>query len=128
MKESKNPITVHKPLAGYVHQIALSDMKKQLILSGQIGMDIDGNIPDTVDEQFEIAIDNIIKNLSAANMTTSNIDKLTIYLSEDMDGKLRKDILEKKLGAHKPCMTLIYVKALANPKLKVEIDTLASSE
>jgi len=128
MREHRNPDIIHKPVAGYVHQIELSNIKRQLILSGQIGMDLSGNIPEGINEQFEITLDNIVKNLISADMKIQNIDKLTIYLAEEMDAGKRKEILEKKLGSYKPCMTLIYVKSLASPKIKVEIDTMASSD
>jgi hypothetical protein len=33
-----------------------------------------------------------------------------------------------RLGAHHPCMTLLYVAGLASPALRVEIDAWASRE
>ena len=128
MRIHRNPTSIHSPVAGYVHQIELVNQKRQLILSGQIGMRIDGTIAEDIDDQFKIALENIVENLKAANMTKENINKMTIYLAEKMDPQKRKEKLEAALGDYKPCMTLLYVQALANPKIKVEIDASASSD
>ena len=45
-----------------------------------------------------------------------------------MDAARRRDVLAARLGDHKPCMTLIFVAALAAPVYKVEIDAWASSD
>jgi enamine deaminase RidA (YjgF/YER057c/UK114 family) len=125
MKKFQNPETVHGPLAGYTHQVEISEVKRWLVLSGQIGMLVDGTLPVDPIEQFKIALDNIHKNLSAAGMKTQDIVKLTIYLAGEMDTDKRREALAEWLGSHSPCSTLLYVAALATPDIKVEIDAWA---
>jgi 2-iminobutanoate/2-iminopropanoate deaminase len=125
MNKFRNPETVHTPLAGYTHQIEVTEAKRWLVLSGQIGLQVNGTLPHDPIEQFKIALENIHKNLQAAGMGTQDLVKLTIYLVGEIDTNKRREALAEWLGGHKPCSTLIYVAGLATPDIKVEIDAWA---
>lgn len=127
MKISRNPETIHPPLASYSHQIELQGSQRLLVVSGQIGMDRNGTLPIDPIEQFALALANIEHNLTAANMQITDLVKLTIYLAADMDPDQRRAMLSAWLAGHKPTMTLIYVVALATPEIKVELEALASA-
>ena len=126
VKQARNPGTIHKPLAGYSHQIEISGDERLLVLSGQVGMRVDGSVPDDPVEQFEVALENIERNLDAAALTIRDLVKLTIYLVGEIDQERRRAVFTERLGGHEPCMTLVYVAALATPIYKVEIDAWAS--
>ncbi len=126
MKTFRNPIDVHKPVAGYAHQVEVNS-ERMLILSGQIGMKQDGSLPEEPLEQLAVALDNVLRNLKAANMTHQDLLKLTFYHVGAVDAGKRRAIIAEKLQGHIPCMTLLFVAALANPSLKVEVEALASS-
>jgi enamine deaminase RidA (YjgF/YER057c/UK114 family) len=128
MKQFRNPETVHAPLAGYSHQVELSGNERLLVLSGQVGMRTDGTVPDDATEQFGVALENVERNLDAAGLTIRDLVKLTLYLVGQMDQERRRTVLTEKLAGHAPCMTLVYVAALAAPIYKVEIDAWASSD
>lgn len=128
MKISRNPENIHQPVAPYVHQIEVTGPHRWLTLSGQIGMQPDGTIPEDAVAQLKIALKNIRKNLESANMEVRDITKLAFYLVGDMEASQRKEIIGNFLGDHLPCTTLIYVVALATPSLKVEIDAWACKE
>jgi len=97
-----------------------------LVLSSQVGMREDGTIPDDPLEQIDIALENIFRNLKAANMDVKDIIKMTYYLVGDIDTVKRRKLVSLKLQGHKPCSTLLYVTRLATPALRVEIDAWAS--
>jgi len=128
LKKSRNPETVHKPVAPYVHQIEVTGPNKWLTLSGQLGMEIDGMVPDDPLEQLQLALDNIRRNLKAANMNVEDLTKIVFYLVGDFNAKKRRKIIGDFLGEHLPCTTMIYVVALAAPVFKVEIDAWACKE
>jgi enamine deaminase RidA (YjgF/YER057c/UK114 family) len=128
VKEPRNPASVHAPLASYSHQIELRGPARLLVLSGQVGMTPDGHVPDDPAEQLELALDNVLRNLEAAAMDVSDLVKLTFYLVDPIERARRQAILAQRLGAHAPCMTLVYVVALAAPALKVEVDASASAD
>jgi enamine deaminase RidA (YjgF/YER057c/UK114 family) len=127
MRTPRNPESVHAPLGPYTHQIALDAPGQVLVLSGQVGMAPDGQIPETGAEQLEVALANVLRNLEAAEMSARDLVKLTIYVTEPIDREQRAAILMERLEGHRPCMTLITVAGLAAPPLKVEVDAWASS-
>jgi 2-iminobutanoate/2-iminopropanoate deaminase len=126
MKEFRNPQNVHAPLGGYSHQIEIKGNERMLVLSGQVGMREDGTVPEDPLEQIDVALENIFRNLRAANMEVKDIIKLTYYLVGEMDTTRRRELTASKLQGHKPCSTLLYVARLATPDLRVEIDAWAS--
>lgn len=130
MKEFRNPPDVHPPVGGYTHQIEVRGEERLLILSGQIGMQPDGSIPQDAVEQLEIACDNLIRNLHAAQMDVEDIVKLTFYLVDEPGARERaaerRQVLAAKFGQHRPCATLVFVPALASPLFKLELDGWAS--
>lgn len=127
MKKHRNPPHVHQPLAAYTHQIEIQGPERILILSGQVGMTVDGTVPDDPVQQLEVALENLYRNLQAADMDVNNIVKLTFYLVGEMETERRRGLIASWLQDHKPCMTLVYVVALASPVYKVELDAWASS-
>ena len=97
-----------------------------LVISGQVGMRRDGTIPEDPFEQIDMAFDNVIRNLHAANMAVRDLVKITYYFVGEIDTAKRREIVLTKLQGHKPCSTVIYVAALASPAFRVEIDAWAS--
>jgi len=127
MKEFRNPQNVHQPLGSYSYQVEIKGNERMLILSGQVGMKEDGTVPDDPIEQIDVALENIFRNLQAANMGVNDIVKLTYYLVGEIDTAKRRELVASKLQGHKPCSTLLYVAALASPVYKVEIEAWASA-
>jgi len=128
MKKFRNPENIHEPVAGYTHQIEVSGEKCWLVLSGQLGKEENGVLPEDPIKQMEVAMENIIRNLQAANMEVEDLVKLVFYLVGDFDKAKRGEVITKALKDHKPCMTMIYVASLADPSFKVEIDAWACSD
>jgi len=126
MKEFRNPSNVHQPVGLYSHQAEITGHERLLILSGQVGMRQDGSVPEDALEQMEVALENIFRNLQAANMDVKDIVKFTYYLVGTMDMTKRRELLASKLQGHIPCSTLVYVAGLASPVYKVEIEAIAS--
>ena len=126
MKEFRNPQDVHQPVGLYTHQIEVRDQERLLVISGQVGMRMDGTVPEDPIEQIDIAFENILRNLRAANMDVRDIIKLNYYLVGEIDTARRREVLMAKLQGHQPCSTLVYVAALASPAFRVEIEAWAS--
>lgn len=124
----RNPKTVHTPVAAYSHQIEVTSAARWLVLSGQIGRNLDGTVPSDPVEQIQIALENLRLNLEEAGMRISNIVKVTLYLVGEIDPERRRNVIDTWLGSHRPCMTLLYVSGLAAPNYRVEIDAWAAAE
>lgn len=128
MKAYRNPETVHAPIASYTHQIEIQGPERLLVISGQVGRTIEGVVPEDPLEQLDLALENLMRNLHAAQMDVRDLVKLTFYLVGEMDAAQRREILAAHLKGHQPCTTLLYVVALASPAYKVELDAWASKE
>lgn len=126
MKTPRNPATVHAPLAAYSHQIEIGGAERTLVMSGQVGMRADGSLPEDPMEQLAVAFDNVERNLEEAGMEIGDLVRLTFYYVGEWDSDARRGLVASRLGSHQPCMTAIWVAALAGPTLYVEIDALAS--
>jgi 2-iminobutanoate/2-iminopropanoate deaminase len=126
MKEFRNPQEIHKPVGAYTHQIEIRGNERLLVISGQVGVRMDGTVPEDQIEQLDMALENILHNLHAANMDVKDIIKLNYYLVGESDMAKRREVVSARLQGHQPCSTLVFVSALANPMLLVEIEAWAS--
>jgi enamine deaminase RidA (YjgF/YER057c/UK114 family) len=126
MKQARNPETVHPPLGRYVHQIEVTGENRMLFLAGQVGIALDGSVPDDPVEQLGLALDSIMRNLEAAGFEPTDLVKLTTYVVGELDPAGRRAQLDRVLGTHLTTSTLVYVAALASPAYKVEVDAWAT--
>jgi 2-iminobutanoate/2-iminopropanoate deaminase len=127
MREFRNPQDVHAPLAAYSHQIEIAGSVRWLVLSGQVGREVDGAIPEDPLEQLAVAMENVRRNLRAASMTLEDLVKLTVYVVGDVDIGRFRESMASLLEGHTPCMTLLYVAGLANPAFRFELDAWAAT-
>ncbi|HYI23379.1 MAG TPA: RidA family protein [Candidatus Limnocylindrales bacterium] len=126
MKQARNPQTVHEPVGRYVHQIEVSGEGRLLFISGQVGIDANGDVPAQAEKQFEIALRNVLLNVEAAGFEPNDVVKLTTYLVTDIDRAARRAALDNAFGDHVTTSTLIYVSRLAAPEYLVEVEAWAS--
>ena len=97
-----------------------------VVMSGQVGMTPDGNLPEDPFEQLGLVFDNIERNLEAAKMGFGDLVKLTVYLVGEWDTDARRKVVSARLGSHRPTMTAVYVPRLADPAMRVEIEAWAT--
>lgn len=126
MKEFRNPQEIHPPVGVYSHQVEIRGNERMLVISGQVGMRQDGTVPEDPLEQMEVAFENILLNLRAADMEVKDIIKLTYFLVGEVNTEKRRELVQSILQEHLPCSTLLYVAGLASPAYKVEIEAWAS--
>lgn len=126
MYTTRNPDSIPAPVGRYVHQIEVSNPSRLLFISGQVGNRPDGSVPEDPVEQFEVALQNVLANVRAAGLGVESLMKLTTYVVGELDPAGRRAVLDRHLGAHVSCSTLVFVSALASPAYKVEIDGWAA--
>lgn len=127
MSTARNPDSIPAPAGRYVHQIEVSNPSRILFISGQIGIRADGSVPEDPVEQMDIALGYVMRNLEAAGLGAEALTKLTTYAVGELDPAGRRAVLDKHLGAHITCSTLVFVAALARPEFKVEVDAWAAA-
>ena len=128
MKTSRNPDSIAAPLGRYVHQIEIESPQKLLFIAGQVGMRPDGSVPEDAVDQLAVALENVLANLAAAGLETSDLVKITTYVvaGAELDPARRRSEMERLLGDTVPTSTLVFVAGLAAPQYKVEIDGWAA--
>lgn len=121
-----NPKELAPPIAQYHHVAVIPREAEIVVLSGQIGNDQAGVLPKDIESQFANALENIKLILESENVKLSNIFKINFWLTEEIN---RQVFLEKWSEFHKgnpPATTYAYVKGLANPDIKIEIEAWAA--
>lgn len=101
-----------------------------LYLSGQIGMDEEGNVADGILAQAELAYKNIIAVLAEFGATMENVVDETYFVT---DMKELMDNAESVYGAREKAysgtpevaQTVVQVGALVEPGLRLEIKCIA---
>ena len=123
-----NPVRVPQPPSRYSQGAVHSSRARRLVISGQVGMRLDGSVPDSLAEQMEICWDNLLAVVAEAGMTAADILKVTVYVTEPGAVPPYRQIRDRKLGGHAAAATFLQVAGLASPAYKCEIEGEAVSE
>ncbi len=118
---------IRNPSGGYTHRtVEIPPGSRILYISGQTATGADGNTPADGDAQAEIVYERIAKSLADAGMTMQDLVKTTVYLTDaaDLPAVIRAGRKYNPTG--KQAGTLVYVKALAVPEVRIEIDAVAA--
>jgi enamine deaminase RidA (YjgF/YER057c/UK114 family) len=124
--KSINPDTIPPPPSNFVHAVEVPAGARTLYISGQTGVNADGSIPDSTAEQADIAWQNLIEILIAADMGVENIVKVTVLVTDAADNAIAREKRTQYAGDYKGTSTFMVVAGLANPKLKFEIEAIAA--
>ena len=96
-----------------------------LFVSGQLGVDAQGAIKDTVEHQTEQCILNIQHILKQEGLSLEKVVKATVYLADMNDCQKMNSVYEKYFTG-KPARAAVGVALLKN--FKVEIEVMAAFE
>lgn len=124
-----NPAGIAPP-TGYTH-VVTTDAHKTVYISGQIGLDPQGNVKEGLAAQTTQVFENLKTALAAVGATFDNVLKVT-YLIVNFTPADRTVVREIRANyfnpQHPPASTLIGVQALAMPELLIEIEAIAAIE
>lgn len=132
MPERVNPETlrpVPDRFAGiYCHSVRLDRPEKLLVMSGQIGVAMDGTVSADFSGQCHQAMDHVEALLEAHGMGRADIVKVTYFLTRAEDlPELTKIRQSRWHSDAPPAVTTLVVAGLASPDLLVEIEVLAGA-
>jgi 2-iminobutanoate/2-iminopropanoate deaminase len=123
-----NPSRIAPPGARYSHGVVHSARAHRLVISGQVGIRPDGTIADGLDEQMEVAWDNLLEILREGGMSASDLVKIVTFCTVPGSGAQARRVRQKKLGLHAPAATYLEVTGLASPDFLFEVEGEAVSE
>jgi 2-iminobutanoate/2-iminopropanoate deaminase len=130
MKKPHNPPEILPPVGPLSWGIETGAARRLVFVSGQVGSDAAGAVPDDLIAQTRLVWANIGAVLTSAGLTPRHIVRTGIYLTPGVDftgdlktafNRLRADFL----GDPPPASTLIYVHRLMDPRWLIEIDAIA---
>lgn len=111
----------------HISSIPLTSNSKLVFFAGQIGRDpVTRNVPKTLSEQVEIALNNVDICLAACGAQRTDIVQVRQYVVDmlPMD-RSRVDLYLRWMDGHAPPSTLIGVQSLALEGLLYEIEVAA---
>ncbi len=98
----------------------------QVWVSGQVGAEPDGSVPEGMEAQARLAFRNVARALASAGAMWSDVFKITVFVT-DISAlaavrAARADFVDP---SSPPASTLVEVSALVRPELLIEIEAVA---
>ena len=115
-------LDILQPVSHYCHVV---EAKSIVWVSGLVGMNFDGTIPESTKDQFDIAMSDLNTCLIAAGNSSNDVVKVRVFLTDFNDRSIINPKRIEYFGKHKPASTLLEVSALVDPRMKVEIEAEA---
>jgi enamine deaminase RidA (YjgF/YER057c/UK114 family) len=120
-----DPAEVTAPQGGYTHGLVIPSRARMLYISGQIPELADGTVPADFDGQCRAVWRNIVAVLTSANMSVTNLVKVTTFLTSrdqaDANSRIRREVL----GVIRPALTVVVLQTLESQWL-LEIEAIAA--
>ena len=127
MTEFVNPRANHKPLGAYSHSVKVPHDVEWLVISGQVGINVKGQLQAGPRKQAEPAFRNILTCLRENGMAKKHLVKLTTFVTDPRYIEDYRAARKKLIGdAVVPASTLLVVDGLAKPDIVIEIEGLAA--
>ncbi|GIN84371.1 enamine deaminase RidA [Heyndrickxia sporothermodurans] len=122
----KNPKGVPNPVGKYTHITKIPRNSDLIVTSGQIGIDQNGQFPESMNDQIRNTFNNIKVILDSEDLEATHIIKVNIWAIEEIDWDYLYTEWEKLFGNDYPSMTIGYISALGLPEIKIEIEIWAA--
>ena len=116
-----------KPFSNYEQGIEVAPGARIVHVSGQVGATPAGEIPDDPARQHQLAWENALAVLAAADMDHTHVVDAHVYITERDHIALYRETRDRMLKGHRPAATLLIVSGLADPRLVVEVDLVAAA-
>jgi 2-iminobutanoate/2-iminopropanoate deaminase len=110
---SINAATALGTNGAYSQAVEVADASRWLVVSGQIPVTPSGNTPLDFPAQARLVWANLLAQLEAADMSVTNLVKVTTFLSGREYAVQNSEIRREVLGDHSPALTVI-VNAINN--------------
>lgn len=113
---------IMEPVSHYCHAVKTGNL---VWVSGIVGMDADGNVPDGTVAQFDLAMDVMDACLRAAGAGPEHVVKVQVFMTDISERAAINPRRIAYFGEHRPASTLVEISALVDARLRVEIECQA---
>ena len=121
-----NPPQIAGTFATYSHGVEVPPNARWLYIAGQVGVKPDGSLAGNADAQVRQAWHNVREILGSADMTTEDLVRVNVYITDPEDVRLNRESWRDISKAAGPAITMVTVKRLSHPDWRVEIEAVAA--
>jgi 2-iminobutanoate/2-iminopropanoate deaminase len=122
--KSINAATAPGTSGAYAQAVEVTGAGRWLFVSGQIPVTLSGNTPPEFPAQARLVWANLLAQLEAADMSLTNLVKVTTFLSAREFAVQNSEIRREILGDHAPALTVI-ITGIYDPEWLLEIEAVA---
>lgn len=123
------PLDIHPPFAAYSHGVSATP-QRVILTSGQLGINPDGSIPDSVAEQARLCFAAIDHILAKGGMNRAQVARLNAFVTDRKymaTYMAERDAWLADIG-DKPASTLMIVSGFTREEFLVEVEAIAIEE
>lgn len=127
--KSLNPPTIAAPFAAYSHGVSKDFGDHVLVLtSGQLGVEMDGSIPEDAEAQAELCFRNIDAILAEVGGSARDCLRINAFVTDRAHMKGYMAARDRWLEGCSPlaASTLVIVSGFTKPEFKVEVEVTAA--
>lgn len=120
------PKALAASLARYSAAMEVPAGARLVFVSGQLGIDADGNTPEGAEAQAELCFAAIRALLTEARMELSDIVRLNAFVTDAAYLADYMRVRDRHIGEPPPASTLMIVTGFSRPQFKVEVECVAA--
>ena len=127
MKEI-SPDGIAPPFARYAHGVEVPAGARLIYTSGQLGLDRNGQVPESVEAQADICFGSIDAILSAAGAGRAHVVRINAFVTDRVHMAGYMASRDRWLASvdRLPASTLVIVSGFTRPEFKVEVEAVAA--
>ena len=123
-----HPEFIHPPFAAYAHGTEIPGGWRIVRTSGQLGVNPQGEVPESAYDQAVICFENIRAILAEAQMGPRDVAHISAFVTDRehlADYMRARDAFLQ--GSRLPASTLVIVSGFSRPEFTVEVEVLAAA-
>jgi len=126
MSHKTHDIGIAKQIGRYSDAVEVGPNQRWLFTSGTPGLSAAGEVPKDMTGQAELAWEHILRMLTQADMTVSDIVTVTQYLTRAEDIPAYAKVRTRFLGELRPAFMLLVIPQLVWPEFLLEVQVTAA--
>jgi enamine deaminase RidA (YjgF/YER057c/UK114 family) len=126
-----NPDSVRPPAGTYSHVARVPAGASLVVVAGQVGIGLDGELPPEFDRQCEQAFANLGAALESSGASWGNVIQTMSFLTRRQDVPALREWRTREFGrlfpdGRYPPSTLLIVSGLASEEMLIEVQAIAA--
>ena len=126
MNTPLRPTTIRPPFSTYVHGVAVPAGSRFVFASGQLGVGPDDVIPEDIESQTILCLENVKAVLAKAGMTLNDVVRFNAFVTDRSYFPIYGKIRDRYLNGGPVASTLVIVSGFSKPEFKIEVEVTAA--